>query len=75
MSRKEKELEGPPAYGTCDRPLARLRWWLFCSRDFRTIFSPDLCTGFGLVGDCLLNCGVPRFCQIGLGTSTEDLPL
>jgi hypothetical protein len=36
---------------------------------------PDLCTEFGLVGDCLLNFGRPRFCQIGFGTSTEDLPL
>ena len=38
-------------------------------------FIPDLCTEFGLVGDCLLNFGRPRFCQIGFGTSTEDLPL
>ena len=36
---------------------------------------PDLCTEFGLAGDSLLNFGPPRFCQIGFGTSTEDLPL
>jgi hypothetical protein len=28
-----------------------------------------------LSGDCLLNFGRPRFCQIGFGTSTEDLAM
>jgi hypothetical protein len=36
---------------------------------------PDLCTEFGLEGDCLLNFGHPRFCRIGFMTSTESLPL
>jgi hypothetical protein len=39
------------------------------------VVLPDLCTEFGLVGDCLLNFGPPRFFQIGFGTSAEDLPL
>ena len=43
-------------------------------RDRQTV-TPDLCTEFSLVGDCLLNIDRPRFCQIGFGTSTEDLPL
>jgi hypothetical protein len=37
--------------------------------------EPDLCTEFGLEGDCLLNFGHPRFCRIGFMTSTESLPL
>lgn len=41
----------------------------------RVSLLPDLCTEFGLVGDCLLNFGPPRFFQIGFGTSAEDLPL
>ena len=36
---------------------------------------PDLCTEFGLEGDCLLNFGHPRFCRIGFMRSTESLPL
>jgi hypothetical protein len=39
------------------------------------LLEPDLCTEFGFVGDCLLNFGPRRFCQIGFGTSTEDLLL
>ena len=39
------------------------------------VVTPDLCTEFGLEGDCLLNFGHPRFCRIGFMTSTESLPL
>jgi hypothetical protein len=39
------------------------------------VVLPDLCTEFGLAGDCLLNFGPPRFCQIAFGTSTEYLLL
>jgi peroxiredoxin len=39
------------------------------------LLQPDLCTEFGLEGDCLLNFGHPRFCRIGFMTSTESLPL